>query len=283
MRQRFLPFLLALAAALVPVEALAGAAGGGELPCASTSQVRYVEDTNGNGLRDPGEETDCTNPFVATGSQQVTNGQGGAVCVPATLAQLRGTVRLIVDDDAKDNDLNGSQNTGEVLTLLFEVQAPSGLAVVADSYSAPKGPTAGLGSMFLGNWNQRLDSETRAFGVDWNGALFVTPTEQNGQPVNSGAFDDIAAKLTQLAEDEGLIADATTVLPIVADSTRDAPRKRFVQSSATGCADPQEGVGPGCGEHEVEEVGGLASVAMYRLTIGFAEKVTPPPPTCTEQ
>lgn len=281
MRQPFALSLLALFSLLVlPLQARAGAAGGGTLPCAATSQVRFVEDANGNGLRDPGEDTDCANPFVDTSGATpvVTNGMGGSVCVPATLAQLRGTVRLIVDDDAKDNNVGGSQNTGEVLTLLFEVQAPSGVAVIADSYTA-----ASLGSLFLGNWDQRLDAEPRIYGVDFLGALFVTPTTQSGgQPVTEGAFDDIAARLTQLAEDEGLVPDANDVMPIVADVTRDAPRKRLVQSSPSGCADPQEGVGPGCGEFEVEEIGGLASVAMYRLTISFAEKLAGPPPTCTE-
>ena len=282
MHLRSLLFGFTLVALLAPApQARGGAAGGNTIPCEATSQVRFVEDTNGNGLRETGEQTDCANPVVDdSGSVPiVTNGPGGTVCIPATLAQLRGTLRLIVDDDARDNNVGGSQNTGEVFVLLFEVETPSGIAVVADAYTA-----GSISSLFLGNWDQRLDEEIRIYGVAFVGALFATPALQNGgQTVTEGAFDDIAQRLAQLAQDQGLVVDANAVLPILADAARDAPRKRFVQSSALGCADPQENVGPGCGEHEVDESGasGLASVAMYRVTISFAEKLVGPPPSCS--
>jgi hypothetical protein len=268
--------LLALAAllpALLPHLAQAGAAGGNFLGCAATQQVRFVVDANANGLRDPAENSTCTSPFVDDTNPDepvVHQGSlGGPVCVPASLAQLRGSLALIADDTARDND---NVNTGEVLTLLLELAHQSQTFRIAESYSA-----AALGNLVIGNWDNRLDNEYNVFGVKFKGALFLTPAG-----VAPGALDDLGARLAQLADDLNLVPSASDVIPVIAGATRDAQRKRFVQSSPSGCADPDNGVAAGCGELEVDESGGspLASVAVYRLTISFAEKVTGTPPTC---
>jgi hypothetical protein len=265
---------MALALFLCPVQALAGSAGGDSIPCAAVEQVRYVEDDNDNGFRDSGENTDCTTPvFDGTDPNNplIRNGAGGTVCLPAVDAQLRGTLTVIADDDAKDND---SGNTGETFTLVIEVRHQDEIFRVANSYTATS-----LGNLNLGNWDERINSEANAFGIQFAGALFLTPAG-----VTDGAFDAMGAELTQFAETRGLIADKDDYLPIIANATRDAERKRFVQNSTPACGDPDFSVPTGCGELESDESGAadsLASIAVYRLTIGFAEELTGSPPSCS--
>lgn len=274
--------LLAVCAVLglLPSIANAGSAGGSTVPCEATQQLRFVIDDNGNGFSDPAETTSCATPIVDTSdpaSPVVRNGVGGPVCLPAVVAELRGTLTLISDDDAKDNDIvSVGQNTGTVLTLLIEVRNQDRVFRVADSYTA-----SSLASLNLGNWDARLTSETKIFGLKFPGALFLTPSMLGGNVVTSGAFDDLGARLSQIAEAEGLVADASSVLPIVAHATRDAARKRFVVSSPTECGDVAEGVPAGCGELEVEEAGSLSSIAVFRITISFAERLTGSAPSCS--
>lgn len=275
--------------ALLPSTAWAGSAGGSTLPCEATQQLDFVIDDDGDGVRDPGETTLCTNPVVDTtdpANPLVRNGPAGPVCLPAVVAQLRGTLTLIADDDAKDNDIvSVGQNTGQVLTLLIEVRNQDKVFRVADSYAAgpdPPNPPKTLAALNLGNWDNRLTSETKIFGLKFPGALFLTPTLQGGNVVTSGAFDDLGAKLSQIAEDEGLVADATTVLPIIAQPTRDGTRKRFIVSDPTKCGDAVESVPASCGELEVDEgASSVASIAVFRVTISFAEKLSGSPPACS--
>ena len=265
---------------LLPSIANAGSAGGSTVPCEATQQLNFVVDDNGNGFSDPGETTVCATPVVDTSDPAnpiVRNGVAGPVCLPAAIAELRGTLTLIADDDAKDNDIvSVGQNTGTVLTLLIEVRNEDRVFRVADSYTA-----SSLASLNLGNWDARLTAETKIFGLKFPGALFLTPSLLGGNVVTSGAFDDLGARLTQIAEDEGLVPDANAVLPIVANATRDAARKRFVVANPTDCGEVAEGVAPGCGELEVEEAGSLSSIAVFRVTISFAEKLTGGAPSCS--
>lgn len=272
-RIRFAALALAALCA-APHAARAGAAGGGDLACDATQQIRFVVDTNGNGLRDTGENTTCSSPFVdGTNNDDpvVHNGSlGGPVCVPASLAQLRGTMTVIVDDTGRDNDNNSN---GEALVLLLDVLHQSQTFRIADTF-----PTSDLGSLHIGNWDQGIFGESAIFGVRFKGAFFLTPVG-----VAPGALDDMGAKVAQIAQSLGLVPNANNVIPVIASATRDAVRKRMVQSSASGCGDPNTGIAAGCGELEVDESGGtkpLASVAVYRLTISFAEKLTGSPPTC---
>jgi hypothetical protein len=210
----------------------------------------------------------------------VTDGVAGPVCLPATVAQLRGTLTLIADDSATDNNIGGSQNVAQALTLILDVRHENQLYRIADSYAVASPGT--LASLYLGNWDNRLTSEERLYGIAFKGSLFLTPTMQQGQAVTDGAFEHIGARLSQIAEDTGLVADATTVMPIVASATRDAIRKRFVITDPAGCGDAGASVADGCGEQEVdEEAGPLASIAVYRLDIHFAEKLTTPAPPCS--
>jgi hypothetical protein len=273
--------LAALSLCLSPLVARAGAAGANFLGCAATAQIRFVVDANGNGLRDTGENSTCSSPFVDDSNPDepvVHNGSlTGPVCVPASLAQLRGTLALIADDTGRDNldPLNpSSQNTGQVLTVLLDVLHQDQTFRIADTLPT----SSGLGSLQIGNWDGRLDNEYNVFGVKFKGALFLTPSF-----VETGALDDMGARLAQIAQSLGLVPNANDVLPVIASATRDAVRKRMVQSSASGCADPDNGIAAGCGELETDQSDGaqpLASVAVYRLTISFAEKLTGSAPTC---
>jgi len=269
---------VALLAAL-PVPAWGGGAGGNTIPCLATQQIAFVIDDDADGVRDPGETTACANPTVDTSGPEavVTDGNGGPVCLPAVVAQVRGTLTVIADDDAKDSNVSGiGQNTGEVLMLLFELRHGDRVANVADAYTANS-----LGDLIVGNWDNRLDSESRIFGLQFSGALLLTPSVIQGQPVLEGSFDDVAAKLSQVAEDFGLVPDANDVVPLVVSSTRDATRKRFIESSPVGCGDAPTSTPPGCGELEAQEDGSLASIAVFRVTLSFAEKVVGPPPSCS--
>jgi hypothetical protein len=270
-----------LCCAIAPGLAHAGAAGGSTIACEATAQLAFVIDSNDNGVRDPGETDPCTNPVVDSVSNPlepvVTNGVAGPVCLPATVAQLRGTLTLIADDSATDNNIGGSQNVGQALTLILDVRHDNQLFRIADSFTVAYPIT--LASLYLGNWDNRLVSEDEIYGIAFKGSLFLTPTMQQGQAVTDGAFEHIGTRLSQIAEDTGLVGDATTVMPIVASATRDATRKRFVITDATGCGDS---VADGCGELEVDEQAGpLASIAVYRLTIHFAEKLTTTAPPCS--
>ena len=269
-----------LVLALLPSVAHAGSAGGATVPCEATQQLNFVIDDNGNDFRDPGETSLCTTPTVDTSDPAnpiVRNGVAGPVCLPAVVAELRGTLTLISDDDAKDNDIVGfGQNIGAVLTLLIEVRNQDRVFRVADSYTA-----SSLADLNLGNWDERLISEAKIFGLKFPGALFLTPGTLGGNVVSSGAFDDLGTKLAQIAQAEGLVADANSVLPIVAHATRDAARKRFVVSNPTLCGDLGGGIPAGCGELEVEEAGSLSSIAVFRVTISFAERLTGGAPSCS--
>ncbi len=263
-----------------PSTARAGAAGGDTLACEATAQLKFVHDDDGDGVRDPGENDPCTSPLVDSSGVDpvITDGASGPVCIAATVGQLRGVLSLVADDDARDNQLEiGGQNTGAVLTLVLEVRHGDQLFVIADAYTASQ-----LGDLIVGNWDNRLSRESLIFSVDFNGALFLTPRELGGETVQGGAFDGIGAKLTAIAEQLGVVTDANAVLPIIAKASRDGARKRFDQSDPTACPTPPDfGTPPGCGEGEVQEDGSLASVARYRLTISFAEKLTATPPTCS--
>jgi hypothetical protein len=265
---------------LAPGLSHASAAGGSTIACEATAQLLYVIDTNANGIREPGETDPCTNPVVDDTDPLVpvvTNGVAGPVCLPATVAQLRGTLTLIADDDARDNNVGGSQNTGQVFTMILDVRHGDTLFRIADSYTA-----SSLDALFLGNWNQRITSEERLYGIAFKGSMFLTPDMQSGSVVTDGAFEDIGNRLSQIAEDEGLVVDASAVMPIVVHATRDATRKRFSITDPSGCGDVGPPVADGCGELEVdEEASSLASIAVYRLTIHFAEKLTGPPPACS--
>lgn len=266
---------LVLLALALPRLAQAGAAGGNSLGCAATAQIRFVVDANGNGLRDAGEESTCASPFVDVSNPDepvVHDGSlGGPVCVPASLAQMRGTLMVIADDTGRDN---GNGNTGEVLTLVLDALHGDETFRIADTF-----PTqSGLVSLEIGNWDNRLQQEFNVFGVKFKGALFLTPAG-----VSPGALADMGSQLAAIAQTEGLIPDANAVIPVVASATRDAARKRMVLSSASDCDDPGNGVAAGCGELETDQSGvsqPLASVAVYRLTISFAEKLVGSPPTC---
>jgi hypothetical protein len=270
--------LAALALAVLcasPQAARAGAAGGNFLGCSATAQIRFVVDTNGNGLRDTGENSTCSNPFVDDANPDepvVHNGSlAGPVCIPASLAQLRGTLSLIADDNGRDNN-NG--NTGQVLAMVLDVLHEDETFRLADTWPSQ----FGLGNLIIGNWDNRVQEEYNVFGVKFKGALFLTPAG-----VNPGALADLGARLAQIADDLNLVPNANDVIPVIASATRDAARKRMVQSSPTDCDDPDNGIGAGCGELEVDQSGPaqpLASVAVYRLTISFAEKLSGPPPTC---
>ncbi len=274
-RNRLAPcFVLLLG--LAPATAWAGAAGGNTVACEATQQIHFVHDDDADGVRDPGETTACANPTVdASGTDPVvTDGAGGTVCLPAVVAQLRGTMTLIADDDAKDSDVQTlGQNTGEVFTMLLEVRHENQVVRLADSYTA-----SSLGNLILGNWDNRLNDETKIFGVLFSGALLLTPSEIQGQPVNQGSFDDFAARLSQKAEEIGLVPNANDVVPLVATS-QDAARKRFVESDPTKCG--SGAIPVSCGEFETQEDGSLASIAVYRVTVSFAEKVTGLPPSCS--
>ncbi|HEX5064790.1 MAG TPA: hypothetical protein VFY49_01630 [Myxococcota bacterium] len=272
-----IPFaaLALVALCATPYAARAGAAGGGSLGCASTAQIRYVVDANGNGLRDTGENTTCSAPFVDDTNNDepvVHNGSlGGPVCVPASLAQMRGTLSLIADDNGRDNN-NG--NTGQVVAIVLDVMNQDKTFRLADTFPSQ----SGLGNLIIGNWDNRVQNEFNVFGVKFKGALFLTPAG-----VNPGALSDLGAQLAQIAQSQGLIPNANDVIPVIASASRDAARKRMVQSSASGCADTDNGIAAGCGELEVDQSGvsqPLASVAVYRLTISFAEKLVGSPPTC---
>ncbi len=264
----------------LPAPALAGSAGGNTIPCEATQQILFVIDDDGDGVRDPGETTACSNPVVDLSDPDapvVREGVAGPVCLPATVADLRGTITLFADDDAKDNDLVGaSANTGEVLLLLIELRSQDKIIRLADAYTA-----SSLGSLRVGNWDNRLSSESRIFGLQFGGALFLTPTQQQGMMVNTGAFDDLGAKLAAVAEELGLVPDANDVIPIVADAARDGARQRFIETDPLQCGDALESVPPGCGELEVQEDGSLASIAVYRVRISFAEKLPGAAPTCS--
>jgi len=255
-----IPFaaLALVALCATPYAARAGAAGGGFIGCASTAQIRYVVDANANGLRDTGENTTCSAPFVDDTNNDepvVHNGSlGGPVCVPASLAQMRGTLSLIADDTGRDNN---NTNQGQVVAIVLDVLNGEKTFRLADTFPSQ----FGLGNLIIGNWDNRVQNESNVFGVKFKGALFLTPAGTN----------------------PGLIPNANNVIPVVASASRDAARKRMVQSSASGCADPDNGITAGCGELEVDQSGvsqPLASVAVYRLTISFAEKLVGSPPTC---
>lgn len=270
---------LAIAALLLaaPHSALAGAGGATSLACEATQQVRFVIDTNGNGVRDPGENDPCTTPVVDDTNPEdpvINNGVGGPVCLPAVVAQLRGTLTLIADDDARDNNESGSQNLGAAVTLLIEIREQGQVFRIVDSYAVAS-PTT-LSNLNLGNWDQRISSESKIFAVKFLGAFALTPST-----LAEGAFDDISDKLAQIAESLGLVSVAADVLPIIASASRDGVRKRFIQSNPTQCGDAAESVPPGCGELEVQEDGPLGSIAVYRLTISFAEKLAGAPPGCS--
>jgi hypothetical protein len=278
MSQRLPALLLGFTVWLAaPQPAAPGSAGGNTIPCEATQQLLFVIDDDGDGVRDPGETTACSNPVVDLSDPAapvVRNGVAGPVCLPATVASLRGTITLIADDDARDNDLVGQPaNTGEVLTMLIEVRHQDQVFRVADAYTA-----ASLSDLKVGNWDNRLISESDIFTLLFAGGLFLTPSVQQGAVVNSGAFDDAGAKLASIAEALGLVTSANDVIPIIADAARDGARKRFIQSDPTLCSD---GTTPGCGELEVQENGSLGSVAVFRVTISFAEKLTTAPPTCS--
>ena len=282
---KHVPLAIASVLLLAPSSALAGAGGASTLACDATQQVLFVIDTNGNGIRDPGENSPCTNPVVdATDPENpiINNGAGGPVCLPAVLAQMRGTLALIADDDARDNNIpnfNPPQRLGEAVTILIELREQGQIIRIADSYAVAD--PVSLGALNLGNWDARLSSESKIFAVKFLGALRFTPSNISGNPVSEGAFDDIADKLSQVAEDLGLVPDANAVEPIVADAARDGVRKRLIQSEPTQCGDAVENVPPGCGELEVQEDGPLASIAVYRVTFSFAEKLTGAPPGCS--
>lgn len=272
-----IPFAaLALVALLAtPDGARAGAAGGNFIGCAATAQIRFVVDANGNGLRDTGENTTCSSPFVDSSNNDepvVHNGSlGGPVCVPASLAQMRGVLSLIADDTGRDNN-NGNQ--GQVLAMVLDVMNQNKTFRLADTWPSQ----SGLGNLIIGNWDNRVQNEYNVFGVKFKGALFLTPAG-----VNPGALADMGTRLAQIAQGEGLIPNANDVIPVIASATRDAARKRMVLSSASDCDDPDNGISAGCGELEVDQSGvsqPLASVAVYRLTISFAEKLVGSPPTC---
>jgi len=275
--------LPALATALgllagAPGAALAGSAGGNTIPCEATQQILFVIDDDGDGVRDPGETTACTNPVVDLGPPPVVrNGVAGPVCLPATGASLRGTITLIADDDAEDNDLVGAPaNQGQVLLMLIELRHQDQIIRIADAYTA-----SSLASLRVGNWDNRLTAEEKIFGLQFGGALFLTPTIQQGMVVNSGAFDDVGAALAARAEALGLVPDANDVIPIVANASADGSRKRFIETDPLLCGDAAESVPPGCGELEVQENGSLGSIAVYRVTISFAEKLPGAPPSCS--
>lgn len=260
-----------------PAPASAGSAGGNTIPCEATQQLLFVIDDDADGVRDPGETTACTNPVVDLSiptAPVVRNGPGGPVCLPATVASLRGTITLIADDDAKDNDLVGSPaNTGQVLLMLIEVRHQDQVFRVADAYTA-----SSLAGLRVGNWDNRLLLESDIFTLQFGGGLFLTPSVQQGAVVNSGALDDVGAKLAAIAETLGLVTSAGDVIPIVANAASDGTRKRFIESDPLLCSD---GTTPGCGELEVQENGSLGSIAVFRVTISFAEKVPGAPPTCS--
>jgi len=274
-----LVFGLATLVAL-PAPVLAGSAGGNTIPCEATQQILFVIDDDGDGVRDPGETTACSNPVVDLtdpNNPVVRNGVAGPICLPATVADLRGTITLIADDDATDNDLVGSPaNTGEVLVMLIELRHQDQIVRVADAFTA-----SSLASLRVGNWDNRLTAESKIFGLQFGGALFLTPTIQQGMVVNSGALDDMGAELAAAAETLGLVADANDVIPIVANAASGGVRKRFIESEPLQCGDVQENVPPGCGELEVQEDGPLGSIAVFRVTISFAEKLTGAPPACS--
>ena len=274
---RWIALLLGLS--LAPSPGFAGGAGGNTIPCEATQQILFVLDDNGNGFRDPTETTTCANPVVdASGPiPVVTDGAGGTVCLPAVQAQVRGTLTMIADDDAKDSNVTGiGQNTGEVVTLLFELRHQNQVVRVADSYTANS-----LVDLILGNWNNRITSESRIFGLQFTGGLLLTPVVISGQPVIEGSFDDLAVKLSQVAQDLGLVVNANDVVPLIADAARDGTRKRFIQNNPALCGDAATSTPNGCGELEADESGSLASIAEYRITLSFAEKLTGPPPTCS--
>ncbi|MEM7413428.1 MAG: hypothetical protein AAF430_24565 [Myxococcota bacterium] len=271
--------LLLGASLLSPGAARAGGAGGNTIPCEATQQIHFVLDDDGDGFRDPGETTACANPVVDNSGAfpVVTNGVGGTVCLPAVQAQMRGTLTVIADDDAKDSNVTTlGQNTGEVLTLLFELRHQNQVARVADSYTATN-----LVDLILGNWNNRITSESRIFGLQFTGALLLTPATISAQPVIEGSFDDLAIKLSQVAQDFGLVVNANDVVPLISDAARDGVRKRFIQSNPSLCGDAATSTPAGCGELEAEESGSLASIAEFRITLSFAEKVPGAPPTCS--
>jgi hypothetical protein len=274
LRQAVLSALITGLSFVAPPAALAGSAGGSQIPCEATQQLRYVEDTNGNGFRDSGENTACANPtFDGTDPDNplIRNGPGGTICLPAIDASLRGTVTLIADDAAKDND---SGNASTAAMLLIEVRHDDQIYRLADMYAA-----SNLGDLILGNWDNRLSDENNVFGVQFHGALFLTPAA-----TTDGAFDDLGAALSQLAETLGLIGDKNNYLPIVANATRDGVRKRFVQGADVDCDDPFNAPTTGCGELESDQSGAsedLASIAVYRVTFSFAEKLTTAPPSCS--
>lgn len=256
--------LLALVAAAA---AQAGPPGAGDLLCTSAQILRFVHDTDGDGIRDPGENTTCAAPEIDSSANPpvVTDGPGGTRCVPASTAQVRSLATLIGDENAFDND---KANDGSAFTLLLDVRAQDKVFTIADSFVNDS--EQGLVNLVLGNWDFRLFDETPLFTVGFDGALFLTPPG-----VAQGAFDQIRARLKAIAGPTqlNLVPDPTKVEPVIVEDQRDAARKRFDQSSATGCDDG--GGVAGCGQGEADESGTslLASVAQYRVTIHYVETI----------
>jgi hypothetical protein len=270
--------LAALPLCLAPRLASAGAAGGAFIGCSASQQIRFVVDTDADGVRDSGENTTCTNIFVdeTTNPDQPILHQGspsGALCIPATQGQMSGTLTLMADDNSFDN---GNGNTGQVVVMMLEMLHNNQVFRIADTFTSFL-----LGNLLIGNWDNRVQNEYNVFGVKFKGALFLTPAG-----VTPGALEPTGARLAQIADDLNLIPGAaSTVIPIIANATRDGARKRFVQVSATGCGDSDQfpPVAQGCGELEVDQSGGtqaLASVASYKVTVSFVQKTSGSPPAC---
>jgi hypothetical protein len=244
----------------LPAAALAGPPGADTLLGAQTDCVRFVRDANENGARDPGEDTTCDDPIVddQVFPPVVRDGTTNDRCTPATVGDLRGLLTLIADDDATDNFGAGD----EAFTVLVELERGGRTFTLAESYTA-----VNLSDLDLGNWDERLFDEFQIFGTGMRGAYFLF-----------GAFGQLRASLLAIGDELDLIPNQTGYEPVIVDENRDAARKRF----DTNPGEPA-GCGGGCGQHETDQLATpLASVAQYRVTVHFAEKLAAGGPACTQ-
>jgi hypothetical protein len=183
----------------------------------------------------------------------------GPRCTAATVAELRGLMTLIEDDQATDNFGEGQQ----AFTVMVEIERSGRVFAFAESFTA-----AALQDLDIGNWDERLFDETQIFNTGMRGAVFLW-----------GGLGQIRNALLGTADTLDLIPNQSDFEPVVVDENRDAARKRFDTNPGepTGC-------NGGCGQQESDQSAldmPLASLAQYRVTIHFAEKLNPGSGPCS--